>query len=173
MRTTLLEYSTLQLYSNVIDLIRTLVTVVVLVRLRDYSGCQIQLLILVSYLKQAYILHARPYCTPIENRIALFNESLISLYLYGIILLTDYNNNDELRLYVSYLLVGIMGVYTFINMGNFMTIAIWLAWRSIKKTCRIIYRKVQKRNIAKTTDISTGTLSNLVNDVEKHLENKI
>ena len=38
MRTTLLEYSTLQLYSNVIDLIRTLVTVVVLVRLRDYSG---------------------------------------------------------------------------------------------------------------------------------------
>jgi len=95
------------------------------------------------------------------------------LYLYGIILLTDYNNNDELRLYVSYLLVGIIGVYTFINMGNFITIAIWLAWRSIKKTCRIIYCKIQKRNIAKTADISTGTLSNLVNDVEKQLENKV
>ena len=35
-----------------------------------------------------------------------------------------------------------MGVYTFINMGNFIIIAIWLAWRSIKKTCKIINRKV-------------------------------
>ena len=72
----------------------------------------------------SFILHARPFTEPIENRIALFNEYLISIYIYGIFLLTDYNTSDELRYYVSLLLVGVIGVYILVNFGNFIILAL-------------------------------------------------
>lgn len=124
LRSTMLSYSRLPLYSNIFDYIRTLITVVVLVRLRVYPGVQAMILLCVSVLKQAYILHARPFTEPIENRIALFNEYLISIYIYGIFLLTDYNTSDELRYYVSLLLVGVIGVYILVNFGNFIILAL-------------------------------------------------
>lgn len=53
-------------------------------------------------------------------------------------------------------------------MGNFITIAIWLAWRSFKKACRIISSKIQKRNIASKANISAEKFGNHLNVVEKH-----
>lgn len=159
MRTSMIDHSTLPLYSNIVDLIRTLITVLILVRLREYSGCQISLMIIVTFFKQAYILHARPYCTPLENRIALFNEYLISLYLYGIILLTDYNQDDELRLYASYVLIGTIGLYTLINMGNFLAVAFWLMWRSLKKSCKILCRKIKAKPSPEPFNASETTVA--------------
>jgi hypothetical protein len=82
---------------NVVDMLRTFVTVVILVKMRNYSGLEIILLILVSVSKQVYIIQVRPFSSRLENGISLFNELLISLYIYGIILLTNYNNSAELR----------------------------------------------------------------------------
>lgn len=46
---------------------------------------------------QAYIVNSLPYESRIDNFLAFLNEWLISMYIYGIFLLTDYNNNVPLR----------------------------------------------------------------------------
>ena len=124
---------------NVVDMLRTFVTVVILVKMRNYSGLEIILLILVSVSKQVYIIQARPFSSRLENGISLFNELLISLYIYGIILLTNYNNSTELRVQASFLLIGIIGVYTLVNVGTFILIALMFIWRHLKRKCIIAF----------------------------------
>lgn len=124
---------------NVVDMLRTFVTVVILVKMRNYSGLEIILLILVSVSKQVYIIQVRPFSSRLENGISLFNELLISLYIYGIILLTNYNNSAELRVQASFLLIGIIGVYTLVNVGTFILIALMFIWRHLKRKCIIAF----------------------------------
>ena len=124
---------------NVVDMLRTFVTVVILVKMRNYSGLEIILLILVSVSKQVYIIQVRPFSSRLENGLSLFNELLISLYIYGIILLTNYNNSAELRVQASFLLIGIIGVYTLVNVGTFILIALMFIWRHLKRKCIIAF----------------------------------
>lgn len=128
-------------------MLRTLITVFILVRMRLYTGCQVPLLLCISILKQLYIVHARPFEVPSENRLALFNESLISIYIYGLILMTDYNNSEFLRLNTPWLLIGTIALFTLINIFIFFNAALALAWRSFIKQCRILKRKYFRTQI--------------------------
>ncbi|TNV71996.1 hypothetical protein FGO68_gene11009 [Halteria grandinella] len=76
-------------------MIRWLLTSIILVVLRDHSTTQIFLLLIISALSQWYLIYVRPLDTRLENTISLFNELMVSLYLYVLISLTDYN--DTLR----------------------------------------------------------------------------
>ena len=61
---------------------------------------------------------------------------LISMYIYGIFLLTDYNDNVSLRVEVSYFLIILIGVYTFINVSTFIIMAFYFVGRHIKRNCQ-------------------------------------
>ena len=76
---------------NEIDLMRTLITIVILIWCRDIPGIQIPLLLYISILRQFYLVIYKPYESKMNNVLSVFNEFLVSLYLYFLILLTDYN----------------------------------------------------------------------------------
>ena len=44
-----------------------------------------------SVLMQTLIIHGKPMQDPVENMISLFNDLMVSLFLYVLITLTDYN----------------------------------------------------------------------------------
>jgi hypothetical protein len=44
---------------------------------------------------QIFLVQARPFPTKAEERMNLFNEVLVSLYLYGYILLSDFTYGYE------------------------------------------------------------------------------
>ena len=78
-------------YWNVVVLIRWLITAIILVVLRDYCALQIISLLTTSILVQIIIIQACPLKAKLENRQAIFNEWTVSLYLYILMSLTDFN----------------------------------------------------------------------------------
>ena len=58
------------------------------------------------------------------------------MYIYGIFLLTDYNDNVSLRVEVSYFLIILIGVYTLINVGTFIIMAFYFVGRHVKRNCQ-------------------------------------
>ena len=78
-------------YWNVIFLTRWLLTLIVMVTLRDYPQLQIMIMLLVSYCVQISLLLEKPMESVLENRITFVNELTVSLYLYALIPLTDFN----------------------------------------------------------------------------------
>ena len=72
-----------------------MVTIIILVLLREYPCQELQCLIFLSQLMQIFLVQARPFPTKAEERMNLFNEVLVSLYLYGYILLSDFTYGYE------------------------------------------------------------------------------
>ena len=81
----------------VIQLVRLFVSVIILVKLRDYPGVQIMALLGVAICYQGYLVSVKPYEEPRENKAALMNEFFVSLYLYATLLLTDFNLKGKWR----------------------------------------------------------------------------
>ena len=52
-------------------------------------------LLIQSVLMQALIIHGRPLSEPLENLLSLFNEFMVTLYMYLMITLTDYNQKEN------------------------------------------------------------------------------
>ena len=46
--------------------------------------------------------------TPIENKLSVFNELMVSFYLYTLMCLTDFFGDNEHREEAGYVLVGII-----------------------------------------------------------------
>lgn len=83
--------STLGRYWTVITLARWSTLCIILVTLRGYYMFQIVSLLMQSVLVQTLIIHGQPMLVHVENKISLFNEIMVSLFLYVIITLTEYN----------------------------------------------------------------------------------
>ena len=62
--------------------------------------------------------------SPIENYIALFNEFLVSLYLYILMLLTDFMGESNMREQYGQALMGVIGVGVLINFVKFSVLII-------------------------------------------------
>ena len=77
-------------YWNVLILIRWIYTTLVLIFLRDHCEFQILALLISSITFQCLLLHAKPMPSPKENAFSVFNEFMVSLYLYTLIHLTDF-----------------------------------------------------------------------------------
>lgn len=80
-------------YWYLLVLTRWSVVSVILVALRDFSTFQIQLNILLSWFFQFIILRGKPLANKLENSMLIFNELMVSTYLYVLISLTDYNDD--------------------------------------------------------------------------------
>lgn len=83
-------------YWNILVLIRWSLVSIILVTLRDYSTAQIQLNIIISWFFQFLILKGKPLDDSFENNMLLFNEIMVSVYLYVLTSLTDYNDDADL-----------------------------------------------------------------------------
>jgi hypothetical protein len=78
-------------YWNTLVLARWGITIYILIVLREASEVQIGLLLIISVLFQTLLLFGHPWEDEVEHRLSLFNEVMVSLYLYLLLTLTDYN----------------------------------------------------------------------------------
>ncbi|TNV87291.1 hypothetical protein FGO68_gene9418 [Halteria grandinella] len=94
-------------------MIKWLLTSMILVILRDHPATQIFVFLIISVISQGYLIYVQPLDTRLENAISLFNELMVSLYLYVLISLTDYN--DSLRDQAGIALLYIVLISFFAN----------------------------------------------------------
>ena len=62
--------------------------------------------------------------SPIENKVSVFNELMVSLYLYTLMHLTDFFGDNYYREDAGYVLVGIIFVSVAVNMMKFFALII-------------------------------------------------
>ena len=65
-----------------------------MVVLRDYNSFQIMSLLIISVIFQCLAIMGKPMNERSENRMVVFNEIMVSCYLYAMIPLTDFNPSD-------------------------------------------------------------------------------
>lgn len=73
-----------------LNLIRQLLTLIILTTLNSYPTLQIQSLLIFSLLSQYLLLTSQPYSTKMLNVLSFFNEFSVSIYLYLALCLSDY-----------------------------------------------------------------------------------
>ena len=123
-------------YWNVLILLRWLWTTAVLICVRDHNEIQILSLFLTSVLFQCLILVGQPMPSPIENWFSVFNEVMVSLYLYTLLDLTDYFGDNNHRDESGYVLVGIIFVSVAANFTKFFALVLREIRLLILKRCK-------------------------------------
>jgi hypothetical protein len=73
-----------------LNLIRLLLTLIVLTTINSYPTLQIQFLLIFSFFFQCLLLTFQPYATKMLNILSFLNELSVSIYLYLALLLSDY-----------------------------------------------------------------------------------
>ena len=127
-------------YWNIFIIVRWAATSTIIVVLRDHYEFQIGTLLLISYFFQVLILVLQPIeGGPLENRLALFNELMVSSYLYVLILLSEYNYENAFREEAGWGLLGVIFLSCFVNLGKFLFKIIVEAKRACRR--RLAQRK--------------------------------
>jgi hypothetical protein len=94
---------------------RWTMTLFVLVFARDHYECQIMLLLIFSIIAQALIMGSRSIIESGNHKMSIFNEVATSLYLYVMILLTDFMGDTGLRDEIGWGLLVLVGGVVGIN----------------------------------------------------------
>lgn len=81
--------STIGTYWNILVMLRWNITSIILVTLRDYYAFQMLSLLFISFVMQMLIVAGKPLKD--DKMMSLLNEAMVSLYLYLLLILTDYN----------------------------------------------------------------------------------
>lgn len=99
-----------------IFLLKRFVLIMIPTILRGRQGVQAMLLLHSSVLYGAYVVIIKPYLWNRRQRLELFN----SFIFYFIALITytfsDFNSNLETQIYLSFFLLGVIGLFVFSNM---------------------------------------------------------
>lgn len=102
------------LYWQPITLIRWTLTNIILVFLRDHYAVQIISFLIISVVAQALIVSAQPFDSALDNRMNLFIEICVSLYLYAQLALTDFMGDNTLRdslgWFLACLIISVVGI---------------------------------------------------------------
>lgn len=106
-------------YWSLITLVRWTVTVIVLVISRNYPEFQIFSLLITSTTFQILLYKGKPYADMLDNKLALFNETMVSVYLYILLGLTDYNQSNPTRIELGWALVISIFLSVFVNFMKF------------------------------------------------------
>ncbi len=72
------------------NLIRQLLTLIILTALNTYPTLQMQIFLIFSLVTQCLILTSQPYASKMLNTLSFFNELSVSIYLYLSLMLSDY-----------------------------------------------------------------------------------
>jgi len=121
------------------------VTILILVCLRDAATFQIFLLFMTSIITHFYLFTLKPYPSPLDQGLAVFNEYLVSIYLLTLLTLTGYNENP-VREAIGWALLGILLASIGVNFGKFSIVsghAVWTNRHRIKMKVKSIFAKVK------------------------------
>ena len=102
-----------------------------MVFLRSSPALQLVSLITLSTLMQTYLLAIRPISDSAQSSLAVFNESLITLYLLSLMTLTDANDTPTLRDLASFFLIGLVFLSILTNTGLLAFTLLRLVWKKI------------------------------------------
>lgn len=122
-------------YWNVYLMIRWTIVSVVLVSLKDSYALQIIINIIFSAVFQIIIITQRPFSENKDNFFLLFNELMVSLYLYCLITLTDYNQTAETYNLLAMCLLSVVIFTLGINFFKFFVNFLGCLFKSIQKFC--------------------------------------
>ena len=132
--------------------------------LRDFSNAQILLNIGLSWLFQIIIVRGRPLHDGFENAMLLFNEMMVSFYLYVLISLTDYNDDDTLFDNCGIALLSIVMISFVVNFAKFVFFTLRAIYRCLRKLfCK--QALTADLNPKKTVAIKPNTLEDYSSDV--------
>jgi hypothetical protein len=84
------------------------------------------LLLIVSIVYSCILIKGRPFENSLENKMSLFTETLVSIYLYLLLCLTDFMGNTNLiRDFLALALVSVIGFSVFVNLIFFTKVIIF------------------------------------------------
>ena len=107
-------------YWNGLILTRWYITVLIMVTLRNYYQLQIMLNLVVSFIFQIMALGWRPMLERVDNNLSVFNESMVTLYLYLMICLTDFYGVNSFKILIGWALVATVLTSTTVNLFKFI-----------------------------------------------------
>ena len=108
-------------------------TSLLLILVRDHPELQILLLIILSVGFQTLLIAVRPYNNLSDQRMALFNELAASVYLYIMMLLTDFWGDNTLRDKVGWGLLVFLSVVVLVNLAKVLWAFFTWVSRKVKK----------------------------------------
>jgi hypothetical protein len=118
-------------------LLRWTVTMLIMTLLRHSFYQQIFLLLAISFAFQVMIVGSKPMLCRVDNNMLLFNEIMVSIYLYLLLCLTDFmRENDSTRDFIGFALLFLVVFTTLVNLIKFLIACDWCYLvRKFKKKC--------------------------------------
>ena len=104
--------------------------------LRNDFYLQILLLFAISTVFQVLIVASKPMLAKLDNNMLLFNEIMVSIYLYHLLSLTDFMGENDCRDIIAWDLLIIVVFTVLVNLVKFFIVCDWcFLCRKIKKKC--------------------------------------
>ena len=141
-------------YWNIIVLLRWNITLAVIVLLRNYSALQIQSFLIISLCVQFLILKYKPIEESLDNKMSIFNEIMVSVYLYFTISLTDFFGEMIYREEVGFCLLGTIFITVLVN---------------VLKTALVVIKDCIRKRRLSQLEVLRNTLKTL-NDTKMELK---
>jgi phosphoglycerol transferase MdoB-like AlkP superfamily enzyme len=113
------------IYWRPLVLMRWTATMLIMTLLRHKFYLQIFLLIGISTVFQAMILGSKPMLANLGNYMLLFNEIMVSLYLYHLLCLTDFMGDHDNRDSIAWSLLFIVVFTVLVNLVKFLLVCDW------------------------------------------------
>jgi hypothetical protein len=85
------DNSTIAAYWNLLTLVRWLVTTIILILMKEHKEFQILSFLVVSVLYTALLIRGKPFEDSFKNKMSIFTEIVVSIYLYLLMCLTDFS----------------------------------------------------------------------------------
>ena len=114
--------------------------------LRDNFYLQIFLLLAISAFFQAMMLGSKPMLDKLDNNMLLFNEVMVSIYLYNLLCLTDFMVDHDYRELIGWALLILVVFTVVVNLVKFLIVYDWcyLNRKIKKKFCK--KKKLEVKN---------------------------
>jgi hypothetical protein len=124
------------LYWRPLVLLRWTVTMLIMTLLRSNFYLQIFALLAISIVFQVLIVGSKPKLSKLENNMLLFNEIMVSVYLYLLLCLTDFMGENDYRDKIGLALLSLVGFTVLVNLVKLLLVLDWCYFvRKIKKKC--------------------------------------
>ncbi|TNV86774.1 hypothetical protein FGO68_gene10446 [Halteria grandinella] len=139
--------TTIGLYWNVFVQIRWVLTIGIIVALRDYNQFQIMLLFILNNLTIFLMIYGRPFAERHARIMAYINEYLISVYLCLLFCLTDYNSANLCREEIAFCLLSTVFATVVANGAYTLGQIVQLCYLRVKKRISKSQQYKQKKYI--------------------------
>jgi hypothetical protein len=104
--------------------------------LRHNFYLQIFPLLAISAIFQVMIVCSKPMLNKLDNHMLLFNEIMVSIYLYLLLCLTDFMGENDYRDLIAWALLQVVVFTVLVNLVKFLIVCDWFfLLRKIKKKC--------------------------------------